>query len=1468
VRHLVLLRTTCTVSRPLFVCSLATFKLTACLQLSQAFSGHLSLGMARDLSSAGPDWQFADGSLVRIEVTNFMGIEHYVLNAKPSVNFIVGPNGTGKSSVLYAIAIVFNASLSVWEKKAALVGTATERLASLIRAGTRGFRIRAFVAVPKGTVRVGTDASDHPTVPQRLCDLPARAQAGVYPALGTSYPYLAGFPRGVAVVERVVRAADRGKSPTSSFSFNGVATTGKYIDDWCRRLGIYINNPCMLMPQESADALARQSSPIVLHHLLSAVEGAAKPDGTTRVFPPFTAPEGAAEPAADDSGDVSQDQSTSLPAVGAGQKQRSSDLDAPIAACDLLAGQADLISLRKAHVETQVQEAKLSTELNVLMDEKESLQEQVERARRWASQTYVLEALQLLIAWLKVPPLAKAVDEASAQLADAKVGVSTVRQLVEQAVRALQDADRAKQHAADRLVSVQTVVSTLRQRLEAQQDSISQLAAQLTGQLADVEQAHQRREQLLSRAEQFRIRIAQLEEQDAPSLAAVQAARAECQRVESAFNLAQSEFVIVETQHREAQHSFSRAQSELERLSRQGDSYHQVVLQRAARMARNPRDLSAAAAKLKALAQQNRFRFPVFGPLAAYAQLRDVPELPHSVLVAEGGRPVVLPVVLSWLRYVLSSSAGEQFVSFDTEDDRLVRREVLSRTYIRSSKLPMPTSTALPARNTVQPHVQARFGVVGTAYDLLEAPPLALKALLSELRLDRVLLCNKRLTSEEVDALFNLRGDQVIDTAFPDNARNLYSTSVVASIVDLNTVYLPTRYKNRISVTQSRLATSAYSAFDGVRAALPVDSGVQSQMVDGARHALTTAQASVEQAQNALQLRRGAVQALQGTYSEAQKKQNEAASLRHRLQSDLRVAGSELRQGETELEKLSPQKLQAAVDATNQAIEVRHQSRDRLQSQLTCHLPELATAEAAVATATATAVAARDRVSQEETALSDAETRLASSRDAVQVARAAFEAAERAAVRAGGDAAGRLAPVFAVPQDDAFRVSASVLQLQNCLQSDKLPRSWLAVPPAVPLVPLGRRVSGPRRQARHRFLDEDDEDDESVNLLTPGCADGHNGAGGDAAIDSLALPTRPSPAMQFMETLSQCELLHKQVVGANFASRERAECCAAVLDLTQVKAAVVSVRAQTERLKVAHAALDRFRTLSAEIAALTSTVADHRTREQAERRYLFSARSRWVRGLQAVLDRVNPLFSRALRSFHVNGSLKFVFPSQTTFLVDFRSADAVPEPASDAARADPYLAQLFDFAKYGVDMSTSFRDSHAHLRLSRSGGENSVASLCFVVALHSVGRFPFRVVDEINQGLDDRNERTAHKVMTRVSELALQAAEDAGLHHKAAGAHTGPTQYFIGSPKLPDNLSFHKTFAMVNSIVPRFANENEEAVIMDSPVEVPTNPKSASAFARVAAPSAYESPYGIRGAMVRFDAPTDAGRKRHRSSQQ
>lgn len=97
-----------------------------------------------------------------------------------------------------------------------------------------------------------------------------------------------------------------------------------------------------------------------------------------------------------------------------------------------------------------------------------------------------------------------------------------------------------------------------------------------------------------------------------------------------------------------------------------------------------------------------------------------------------------------------------------------------------------------------------------------------------------------------------------------------------------------------------------------------------------------------------------------------------------------------------------------------------------------------------------------------------------------------------------------------------------------------------------------------------------------------------------------------------------------------------------------------------------------------------------------------------------------------------------------------------------------------DFSAYGISIMVKYRDNEELIPLSstrQSGGERSVATMIYMLALQTRTSVPFRCVDEINQGMDKDNER-------KVFELLVQTADSSS------------SQYFLVSPKLLHDLPY------------------------------------------------------------------------------
>ncbi|KAJ3447936.1 structural maintenance of chromosomes protein [Anaeramoeba flamelloides] len=100
-----------------------------------------------------------------------------------------------------------------------------------------------------------------------------------------------------------------------------------------------------------------------------------------------------------------------------------------------------------------------------------------------------------------------------------------------------------------------------------------------------------------------------------------------------------------------------------------------------------------------------------------------------------------------------------------------------------------------------------------------------------------------------------------------------------------------------------------------------------------------------------------------------------------------------------------------------------------------------------------------------------------------------------------------------------------------------------------------------------------------------------------------------------------------------------------------------------------------------------------------------------------------------------------------------------------------------DYSKFELNILTKFRDDnklHTLKATRQSGGEKSMTTALYLVALQNLIDCPFRVVDELNQGMDPQNEKTIFNLIVKFI------------------CRPNLPQYFYITPKLLSNLNLTK----------------------------------------------------------------------------
>lgn len=120
-----------------------------------------------------------------------------------------------------------------------------------------------------------------------------------------------------------------------------------------------------------------------------------------------------------------------------------------------------------------------------------------------------------------------------------------------------------------------------------------------------------------------------------------------------------------------------------------------------------------------------------------------------------------------------------------------------------------------------------------------------------------------------------------------------------------------------------------------------------------------------------------------------------------------------------------------------------------------------------------------------------------------------------------------------------------------------------------------------------------------------------------------------------------------------------------------------------------------------------------------------------------------------------------------------------------------------EFEEYGIQILVQFRDGGQLQPLSethQSGGERSVATITYLVSLQNLTQCPFRVVDEINQGMDPINECKMHNQLVR------------------ANSQPGTAQCFVITPKLLPGLDYGECTTILTVMNGPWVDDDAEEV--------------------------------------------------------
>ncbi|KAI0874514.1 P-loop containing nucleoside triphosphate hydrolase protein [Hypoxylon argillaceum] len=190
------------------------------------------------------------------------------------------------------------------------------------------------------------------------------------------------------------------------------------------------------------------------------------------------------------------------------------------------------------------------------------------------------------------------------------------------------------------------------------------------------------------------------------------------------------------------------------------------------------------------------------------------------------------------------------------------------------------------------------------------------------------------------------------------------------------------------------------------------------------------------------------------------------------------------------------------------------------------------------------------------------------------------------------------------------------------------------------------------------------------------------------------------------------------------------------------------IGAEQSKLEYVHAVnpavLQQFQKREQEIQKLTQQKEELTTKFDSLSRKTNELRQKWEPRVDALITKINDAFAYNFEQINCAGQVDI-----------FKDED--------------------DFEQWAIEIKVKFRQNETLQQLNQhrqSGGERAVSTIFYLMALQSMAQAPFRVVDEINQGMDPRNERMVHERMVEI----------------ACREHT--SQYFLITPKLLTGLRY------------------------------------------------------------------------------
>jgi len=201
----------------------------------------------------------------------------------------------------------------------------------------------------------------------------------------------------------------------------------------------------------------------------------------------------------------------------------------------------------------------------------------------------------------------------------------------------------------------------------------------------------------------------------------------------------------------------------------------------------------------------------------------------------------------------------------------------------------------------------------------------------------------------------------------------------------------------------------------------------------------------------------------------------------------------------------------------------------------------------------------------------------------------------------------------------------------------------------------------------------------------------------------------------------------------------------------EVDGLLVTLKTRIDSIVPDETIVKRYETLLEAIEELEPRVVDQQQRQEDSANEFNTELQKWSDAVERLIENINTKFCEAFSYVQKQG---------------YECSGSVSLEKHE-----------FDPRKFGVDVKVRFRKDEEERSLDihvQSGGERSLTTFMYLLSLNEISRVPFRVVDEINQGMDEEKER-----------ISMHHLFNNACHPEKGG------QYFLITPKLLTGLPYN-----------------------------------------------------------------------------